>query len=255
MNKHLIFSIRVLWVLTLLASLGILFAALPGYFTEQAVADPVAEVSTLTFDFEESVKLNTLRAQITYGALMLLCFFALGIEAYRYRTLYTPVERQQTKWVAYGTALWMAFGILSGFLYLYLVNLPASAPLPWWSSFADASWYLFLNILPIAFTLAIMRSHLWDIDVIIRRTLVYTVLTATVGLMYLGSVVLLQQLAVPLIGGSEVAIVASTLAIAALFNPLRQRIQNLMTGLLSPQVRRRQSAGRLRRNRPRRNRS
>ena len=85
-----------------------------------------------------------------------------------------------------------------------------------------------MNILPISFTLAIMRSRLWDIDVIIRRTLVYAVLTATLGLIYLGSVVLLQRLLVPLVGGTEVAIVASTLAIVALFQPVRRRIQNVI---------------------------
>ena len=341
MNKRLAFSIRLLWVLALLASLGVLFAALPGYFTEPVAAAPVARFSTLalaatwlsiclslsaalvslalagllfwkkasdamalylsfflllyaiiwsgpfeaftfywlpqspklgtelqsvlfpvpalililifptgrfvprwticlpplavvftllalTFDLEESLKLNTLRAQILYGAVWLLCLFAMGIQAYRYRTLYTPVERQQTKWVMYGTALWMALLILNGIPYLYLVNQPADAPVPWWSSFGDASWFLTLNILPIAFTLAIMRSRLWHIDLIIRRTLVYSVLTLMLGLVYLGCIVVSRILVAPLTGGSELAIVASTLAIATLFQPLRRRVQTLI---------------------------
>jgi len=183
---------------------------------------------SLTFDLEETVKLNTLRAQITNGALVLLCFFALGIQAYRYRKLYTAAERQQTKWVAYGTVLWMVFGILTGAQYTYMANQPATAPEPWWSWLGEIIWYLFLNILPISFTLAIMRSHLWDIDVIIRRTLVFTVLTLALGLVYLGCILLSRALVAPYFGGSELAIVASTLAIAALFSPLRRRIQNVI---------------------------
>jgi len=341
MNRGLAFSIRVLWVLALLASLGVLVAALPGYAAQRDVAHSAAAFSTLalaatwlavclslsaalislalacvlfwkkandamalflsfflllygivlagplesftfywlpqspdfgtqlqsilfpvpalvlilifptgrfvprwticlpalavvltllalTFDLAESVKLNTLRAQIIYGTVWLLCFFAMCIQAYRYRTLYTPVERQQTKWVVYGTALWSALIILNGIPYLYVVNQPAHAPVPWWATLGDASWFLTLNILPIAFTLAIMRSRLWDIDLIIRRTLVYSVLTLMLGLVYLGCIVASRILVAPLTGGSELAIVASTLAIALLFDPLRRRIQNVI---------------------------
>jgi hypothetical protein len=80
---------------------------------------------------------------------------------------------------------------------------------------------------PLTIGIAILRYHLYDIDVIIRRTLVYSLLTLALGLIYIGCIVLSRALVAPLIGGSEVAIVASTLAIAALFNPLRRRIQNV----------------------------
>jgi hypothetical protein len=115
----------------------------------------------LTFDVEESVKLNTLRAQIIYGSLWLLYFFAMGIQLYRYRKFYTRVERQQTKWVVYATWVWAVVGILITIPYYYLLNQPVGAPAPWWSSLSEASWWLSLNVLPIAFTLAIMRSRLW----------------------------------------------------------------------------------------------
>jgi hypothetical protein len=87
---------------------------------------------------------------------------------------------------------------------------------------------LALALLPIATGIAILKYRLYDIDVLINRTLVYGLLTAMLALIYVGSVVLLRQLFASLTGSSELAIVASTMAIAALFNPLRKRIQTVI---------------------------
>jgi hypothetical protein len=84
-------------------------------------------------------------------------------------------------------------------------------------------------LIPLSISAAIFRSGLFDIDVVINRALVYATLTATLVLVYVGGVVGLQRLLSPLFGESnQLAIVASTLAIAALFNPLRQRIQKII---------------------------
>ena len=84
---------------------------------------------------------------------------------------------------------------------------------------------LALIALPIGAAVAILRYRLYDIDVLINRTLVYGALTATLAATYFAAVVVLQAALRPLTGGSEVAVALSTLAVVALFAPLRRRIQ------------------------------
>jgi hypothetical protein len=159
---------------------------------------------------------------------LILLLFALGFQIYRYARISSQTERQQTKWVLLGLAGLMA-AIPLWFLFfdsdLFASGLPRLLA-------SVGGWTLLMTLtllLPVTLTIAILRYRLWDIDLLIRRTLVYGLLSVLLALVYFGSVVLLQRVATLVTGqASAVSIVISTLAIAALFNPLRARIQVLI---------------------------
>ncbi len=157
---------------------------------------------------------------------LLLLGSTAGVQVYRYLRVYNPVQRQQTKWLVY------AFSVIGVLLVLHLAigglvpafNQPDS---PYRLTRATMTM-LFLILIPLSIGIEILRYRLWDIDVIINRTLVYGTLTAMLALVYAGLVIALQFLLHGLTGQAAenpLAVVASTLVIAALFNPLRRRIQ------------------------------
>jgi hypothetical protein len=148
-------------------------------------------------------------------------------QIHRYRRVSTPEQRQQTKWVVFGFAV-----ALVGFSAVVLLTafVPSAREVgPLGFMFFSTLVYGFLALIPLSIGVAILRSRLYDIDVVINRALVYGALTASLVLTYLGSVVALQYAFRALTGGeSQLAVVASTLAIAALFMPLRRRIQDVV---------------------------
>jgi len=94
---------------------------------------------------------------------------------------------------------------------------------------AETCVYGLIALIPLSIGVAILRSGLYEIDIIINRTLVYGLLTATLVALYVGGIVVLQRVFVALTGEqSTLAVVASTLLIAALFTPLRRRIQSFI---------------------------
>ena len=160
-------------------------------------------------------------------ALLILC--VVGLQIYRYRRVSTFRERQQTKWVVFGLAM-----ALGGFaLFIIIVNLfhPLKA-----LSLSAAGILLpttvtnsLLLFIPISIAVAILRSQLYDIDTVINKALVYGLLTALLAAVYAGLVFALQSLFQGIFHqNNAVAIVISTLAIAALFQPLRHRLQQII---------------------------
>ena len=162
-----------------------------------------------------------------YALLPMIVLFLFTLVAslvYNFRTVRDPVERAQLRWFALG----MGLG-LGGMVAVYLVGglLDRSGMLTEASGQVIISLMnLLLLLLPLGLGVAILRYRLFDIDVIIRKTLQYAIVTGLLLLVYFGVVVALQQLFVRLTGqGSTAAVVLSTLAIAALFNPVRRRVQ------------------------------
>jgi hypothetical protein len=146
-------------------------------------------------------------------------------QVYRYRRVSSVVQRQQTKWVIFGITAALV-GYLGISLALAVVPSSTSAGALLMRLVGFTITYLAMLLIPLSIGVAILRYSLFDIDVIIRRTLIYGALFGGLALAYFGSVALFQVLSQALTGPqSNLVIVATTLAIAALFNPLRRRVQ------------------------------
>ncbi len=166
---------------------------------------------------------NTLSPFLAGVAGLLAGGGTLFIMVYRYVRVFDAIQRQQAKWFVYAAVA--TFSLL--FLGTGLPGaVPADSPyqllFPTVLLFSSALLYLGLG-------LAILRYHLWDIDAIINRTLVYGSLTALLALLYIGLIFVLQALFQGLFHqNNAVAIVVSTLVIYVLFQPLRHRIQAII---------------------------
>jgi hypothetical protein len=165
-------------------------------------------------------------------SLVLFCGFGIGavlVQVYRYRHVSTPRQRQQTKWLVFGMSIAVAGNIGARLLYYFVLLplLPGSAL----AGALEITLIMFaLLVIPVTLGIAIFSSHLWELDVLINRTLVYGTLTVSLALVYAGLVIGLQVLLHGLLiqQSNGIALVASTLAIAALFQPLRKRIQAII---------------------------
>jgi signal transduction histidine kinase len=146
--------------------------------------------------------------QFTAGPQFILVTYA---QVYRYRHVSSDVERKQTKWVVFGWLLTMVLSLIASFIYKQ-----PSGPL--------------INIIPLTVAIAILRSRLWDIDLILNRALVYGALTAGIVALYIllvGTLSLLSQTT----GNLLISLLATGL-IAFLFQPLRERLQRAVNRLV-----------------------
>ena len=171
-------------------------------------------------------------ADVTQAVTLLLplCFLASALSlVLRFRRS-GGEQREQVKWIAFAASfvgLVALITVVSTFRFAPESLDTGTRPL--WLELLQDVELLSLAGVPVAVGFAILRHRLYDIDVVINRTLVYGSLTAMLVAVYVGSVVVLQYIFRALSGGeSQLAIVASTLAIAALFNPLRRRVQGFV---------------------------
>jgi hypothetical protein len=132
------------------------------------------------------------------------------------------VERQQLKWLACAAAIVGGAFVLGIAMSL---GIPDDKPKPGLMAVFDQLSFLSFSLIPIAIGIAVLRYRLYDIDLVINRTLVYGALTACLAAAYLTSVLVLRLALAPFTGSSDLAVAASTLFVAALFRPLRTRIQ------------------------------
>jgi hypothetical protein len=159
--------------------------------------------------------------------LSLLPFAAAAVSLILRQRRSRGVERQQLKWLTSSIAVLTILTALQLAVYVRYGDLPAEQP-GWAQLFVAVSIFSFV-LIPVAAGIAILRYRLYELDLLINRTLVYGTLTASLAVVYVGGVISLQYLFRLLTGEeSNLAIVASTLIIAALFNPLRRRIQALV---------------------------
>jgi cation transporter-like permease len=176
---------------------------------------------------------NVLQIPPVLDALMMVGAIGLFVgglasQIYRYYRRSGAIEKQQTKWIiaAIGLFVLSIFVGLSNLLFWgpqqrgIAAELLGSIVLAPIFSLASAA-------LPLSVGIAILRYRLWDIDVIVRRTVTYAIVSAALAIVYFGANIVAQGV-IGALGGqrNEVAIVASTLAVAALFSPVRRRVQN-----------------------------
>ena len=164
-------------------------------------------------------------------ALLPLCTLASALSlVLRYRRSGSE-EREQIKWIAFAgsfVGLMSLITVVSALVFEPLF-LGATGTQPLWLGVLQDVELLSFAGIPVAVGFAVLKYRLYDIDLLINRALVYGSLTATLALVYFGGIVVLQRLFVVLTGQqSTLAVVASTLLIAALFSPLRRRIQRFI---------------------------
>jgi hypothetical protein len=178
-----------------------------------------------------------------FGRVLLLIVWSgvgVGAQLFRYQNVSNPVQRQQTKWALLGLTA-AAVGPIVFMISISSTSVGNEAPNILYQRVGAGMFtfsFLFRLValtifrlgtllFPLSFGIAVMRYRLWEIDIILRRTLTYGVLTALLLLLYF-VIIVLSQLAIGWLipGASPFAVVISTLAIAALFTPLRHRVQN-----------------------------
>jgi hypothetical protein len=188
-----------------------------------AVAFSAFDVSRTLFPdlYSRSPALEWISYMVFLGTVVIVTWSLV----YRYRRVSSAEQRRQTKWVVFGVALAIAGSFVQ--LPVDLQWIDADTPLV--LLLFSIGFTLSFLLIPLSVGIAVVRSHLFDIDVLINRTLVYGSLTAMLIGLYFGGIVVLQRFFVLLTGQqSTLAVVASTLLIAALFAPLKRRIQSFI---------------------------
>ena len=149
---------------------------------------------------------------------------------YRFRNVSSSDEKQQTKWLVYGLVGWITIIVIVTVPYMWTMGQPPGLELPLWAHMSATIWFLSMNILPIALTISITRSHIWDIDLVVNRTLVYGTVTLITMALY---IFIVGYIGDALQAGSRslIAFLAAGL-VAVIFQPLREALQRIVNRLM-----------------------
>jgi len=193
-----------------------------GYLIYSFFLDPLDASDDIAALGALPIALRVLIVLMVFGILLI----PVLAQIYRYLRVSDPVQRQQTKWIIFGIAV-AVVGYFGGYLPT-LIFPSASTPTSVYPLLLNPALTCILLLIPLSIGFAMLRYRLWEVDVLINRTLVYGSLTGILAVVYALSIFVFQSFLSNLVGGSALAIVGSTLAIAALFQPLRRRIQQII---------------------------
>jgi signal transduction histidine kinase len=178
----------------------------------------------------EWLPVTTPRAGVVFGLYLILLAAGVYAQIYRYRRVAGPIQRQQTKWAVLGFLLAFLIISVAQVPYTIISQIPPGAPQPWWSPLSALSWWLALCIIPLSLAIAVLRYRLWEIDLLLNRTLVYGSLTAIIVGLYVLVVSVMGALFQTT--GNLVPSLLATGLIAVLFQPLRERLQRGVNHLI-----------------------
>lgn len=201
--------VAAVWIAVITASM----ALLPG---PMEPFDPTLPSSVNPYGLESAGEVIQSVEGVAFSGFPLLALLCVASLGFRYRNA-SSEQRQQIKWFAYS-----AFVLFLAIAFENLVNRLVG------EAIAQGLFFIGMIFPSVGAGIGILKYRLYDIDVVINRTLVYGALTAILAGTYLGIVIVLQQLIGGLTTDSDLAVAGSTLAVAALFRPLRSRVQNFI---------------------------
>jgi len=186
---------------------------------------PCWAVSAMVFLFFPDASFASSFYDLVFHAEVVLILIA---QVYRYRSAASLLQRQQGKWIVFGGCVVVIIAVGLSVLPFLFPSLGQAGS--FYQLVTTPAFLVILLILPLFLGLAILRFRLWDIDIIIHRTLVYSTLTVVLAVIYEVSVITLESFTSGLtfIRGNQLAIVASTFLIGGLFKPLYDRIRALI---------------------------
>jgi tRNA A-37 threonylcarbamoyl transferase component Bud32 len=182
--------------------------------------------SILSIHVNDIITLSANVVSILITTMMSLILLSVGLQVYRYLRVSNTIERQQTKWILFGVAIFFASMIAWVPLFGGAVVIPAGIPRLLASLLGSYFISLLLIVLPVAITIAIFRYNLWNIDIAINRSLVGLIVTIVLAFVFFASVVLVQNVVNaknPLVGFA-----VSAIGPVLLFNPTRKRVRHFI---------------------------